>query len=239
MPAPSTPILDSFTRADENPLAGNWTDKISTSDGNLQVLSNQLANTAAARGTAWYNSNTFGPDCEAYITIPTLQASVDGIGLFLRVTNPGTASAAGYMCWYIQSLGFRIWKLTSGTTFTPLVGYANPGVLSAGDKIAFSAIGSSLKVAGLHSGVWTDYHSVTDSSFGGAGFIGVIGPADTTWRIDDFGGGGLFSDSVTVSGKTSISSTDIYQFGEAATLSTQTYISIVEDVFPSEGFVIY
>ncbi len=184
---PRGAVLDDFNRADENPLsdAGAWTNKVVSTDGNLKLVSNKVAATSAARDGASWNAETF-IDSEAFLTISTLPTS-DGAGLWLRVTNPGISSATGYMAWWSPGNGVRIWRLSSGGTLTALTPYADPD-LAAGDKLWFRAVGTRLTLAVFHNGVWGNWLTVTDATYG-SGYIGIFGGANTTWRVDDFGGG--------------------------------------------------
>lgn len=54
------PASDNFNRADQNPLAGNWT-KI-TSSLNLKILSNQISSIGSADSKYLWNADTFNAD---------------------------------------------------------------------------------------------------------------------------------------------------------------------------------
>lgn len=190
MPGPSTSVLDSFTRADENPLSGggNWFGPVLSGQNQLKLVSNQIASTSGVtRGSGYWTPSIY-TDSEAFMTFSTVPTT-DGAGVYVRLTSPGSGSASGYMGWFFPGSGFRLWRLDNGT-LNVIGGYSGSTTLAAGDKIWLRATGSSIVLAQFHSGSWTDVVTVTDSTYT-QGYIGIFGAADTGWRSDDFGGGSI------------------------------------------------
>jgi len=227
---PINGVLDSMVRADENPPSdgGAWTNKVVTTDANLELVSNQCLATSAVRCGAYWNARQFA-DSEAFLTLPILN-TVDGIGLWLRVGNPNTSSLGGYFAWYAPGSGLRIWR-AANTTLTPITNYT-AFTLSAGDKLWFRANGSSLVLAIFNSGVWTDKVSVTDATYS-IGYIGIFGAADTTWRATDFGGGFTNVESATLKSVTTPSSNEIYNPGilDSTTVTSVTTPSSIDVLY--------
>ena len=198
---PTTGVLDTFTGADETPIATNWSGPIISGDLQLRRVSNQLAHNTSdtAGGSSYYDLSTFGPNSECYITIPTF-SSDDGASLhpWLRMANPGVAGATdGYL--FEQSFfpatpdRLRI-KRVDNDVGTQLGGNITAGEYGAGDSIGSEIIGSTLQhYRRPRGGSWGTYGtSRSDSTYSGAGYIGLSGfPAtvNSTMRFDDFGGG--------------------------------------------------
>jgi hypothetical protein len=182
MSGPASPVVDNFNRADQNPLASGWSAlQVKGGAGNLQVLANQLAAIAAAYGEAMA-PGTYGPDCEVFCTMAAFSGGWD---LSLRVTNPGTPQACGYIV-EAGSGSQQIYRLDNGTP-NPL-GAGFGGATIAGDKFLFRAIGSRLEVWRFTGGNWVLQGSRTDSTYKSAGKVAVA-LWNATGRIDDVGAG--------------------------------------------------
>jgi hypothetical protein len=188
MAYPTTAILDNFTGADQNPLSGNWTNAIISTDGNMQRVSNAVSGvTGGVVNSAWWNVGTFGPDCEVYATIPN-----DGnIYLYARITSPNIAGVTCYQLSKTTTSNFDINKIISGSsTYLQSATQA----ITDGDGIGLSVIGSQITVyyrSGA-GGSWVSILSFSDTSISGAGYIG-LGAYDNFYTFDDFGGGTALS----------------------------------------------
>src|SRR5438105_2562421 len=94
---PTTPVLETFTGALVSPPNASWT-RINAAGADIQQDGTGLGNNQSISVGAhdYWNPGTFGPDCEAYLTVTTLPAS--GIlRLHVRVANPGNnATRNGY-----------------------------------------------------------------------------------------------------------------------------------------------
>lgn len=185
MAFPTTGILDDFNRADESPLVGgtNWGDR--NAAGDLKLASNKVQGITGSTtlNSRYWTPSTFGPDCEAYITVSTLP-NADYFRLWLRLQNPGAAGETGYMMqWENNANGLRIFKETARETYTMLVQDAAARFV-AGDQLGFEAISTTLTV--YKNG--TSALSTTDATTSAAGNI-ALGIRSNTCTGDDFGGG--------------------------------------------------
>lgn len=196
-PFPTTPILDSFNRAD-GAVGANWTLLGGFANG-LNVSSNQVTAAAAGGGAMYWNVATYGGDCEVYVSVPTLPGTAAFfIRLYLRVQNPGSTTARnGYFVEWDWQVGGTTdnWKLFRqdnnantqlGSTVTS---FPN---LVAGDKIGLQANGNVLTVWAFHNSAWTPVLTYDTSGDGTkyttAGNI-ALQIRDNVIRGDDFGGG--------------------------------------------------
>ena len=105
-PVEPLPLVDSFNRANENPLsdAGRWSNGMGGSgETGLRVTSNALACSKTTTMTAWRNTPTYGPDAEAWATSPPCPAMATPFASKLRMQSPGSSAVDGYMLLYTQS----------------------------------------------------------------------------------------------------------------------------------------
>ena len=113
-------VLDTFNRANENPLSfgGRWGNGILGSpERSLRVISSQLASDRTTTATAWWRSTQYGPDSEASATIATLPGNGNAFRLYVRLRTPGSAAVDGYMLLYSQTSGvdeIAIHRITNG-----------------------------------------------------------------------------------------------------------------------------
>lgn len=199
MPFPTTSILDNFNRTDEGPPpSASWDYPIASFVPNgLSVISNTLGRTPSNFGGAYWSASTFGPDSELYGTISTMVGSdtID-FGLLLRIQSPGSGGAGGagmdgyYVSFTRNSPNYQllIYRIDNAV-FTQLGTTQTPGNLVVGDKIGAQIIGNSIQAYRDSGSGWASYGTPeTDSTYSGAGYVGVV-IADPTGRMDDVGGG--------------------------------------------------
>jgi fibronectin type 3 domain-containing protein len=192
-PVEPLPTVDDFNRPDESPLSdsGRWSNSIlSTNELGFNVTSNQLACSKTTTCTAWRNVTQYGPDTEAWATIATLPGAGNAVRLYARVQSPGTSGADGYVLFFSQASGtdqVALYRLDNGV-LTSLLTIAQE--LAAGDRLLLRVKGPTLE-AWRHDGTaWTRLGTIVDTTYAGAGFVGV-GLRGTTGRLDDFGARGL------------------------------------------------
>ena len=119
LPVEPLSILDTFDRANENPLsfASRWGNGIlGSSERSLKVVSNQCASDRTTTATAWWKTQ-LGPDSEAYATITTLPGNGNAVRLYVRLQTPGSAAVDGYMLLFTQSSGtdqLTLYRVTNG-----------------------------------------------------------------------------------------------------------------------------
>ena len=180
-------ILDTASRANENPLSdgGKWTNPLKSGNGNLQLSSNHIQITSLACSAYW-NPQTFGPNCEVFATVVAKPAAAANGELHLRVQNAGTTSLNSYFVDLSSTNASRILK-TVNNVITNLGSGSATGIV-AGDAIGLQVIGTSLISWFNHNG-WNSIVSITDSSVSGVGNVGIaIGNASTP-TFSNFSGG--------------------------------------------------
>ena len=189
LPVEPLPILDNFNRPNENPLsfAGRWGNGIlGSSERSLRVTANQCRSTQTTTATAWWNAAQLGPDSESYVTIATRPGNGNAVRLYVRLRTPGSSAVDGYMLLYNQSSGtdtLTIYRLTNGA-LTSLQSTSHE--VAAGTRLLLRARGNALEAWVKEGSVWSRQIRVTDSTYAGAGYVGV-GLRGTTGRLDDFG----------------------------------------------------
>lgn len=186
---PTTPVLDTFTRANSTTTLGpNWTVDATHND-NLGILSNRAYNPVGnVNGQDYWNVNTFNGIVEIYFTFNTLGGNGSGAkvemttdtsihnGYEVRVNNP--------------SNNISIERLDADAE-TILLSVAQ--VFSAGDSYGFSyneMTGVLTEWYESGSGAWVALGSVTDTTYKNVKYLSInIG--QTAARLSNFGGGSL------------------------------------------------
>jgi hypothetical protein len=221
MAFPTTSVLTNFTQADGN--ASGFT-VIWSGDNPIYVTSNQArCNVSSGAADGGWNAGTYGPDCEAYATIPTL-SSGKNLYIYARLSVLNTASAPdAYRVKYNGTDTVTIEKYSHDGYPTQL-GASISVTLSAGDKLGISCVGSTITAWRYTSGAWASLGARTDSTYSSAGYIGIE-ITDTTYRLDDFGGGTVSSGSqIKVAGKVAIASVKVA--GKVAIASVKKFMGV-------------
>ncbi len=184
-PPGGTPILDSFNRANENPLSGggNWS---ALSSGGAQLLNNAVASSGTGTTTSgWKDSFTGDVEARATILLATNNA-----GVVADASLNGAGQLSGYI-WQWQGANspatFVLYREDANvfTTLATFDGFS----LDPGDQLALRVIADSVQGWVYHLGSWQQVASATDTTYR-TGKIGVR-PRGTNPIIDDFGGGAL------------------------------------------------
>lgn len=185
MAFPTTPILDTFNRADENPATG-FTSVLN----NIQVLSNQ-AGATSANHLVYYSASTYGPDSECLLDLPTKPPGTSQCSVGARWVQVGSPSTLdGYSLVLTAAAGtdsFAIQRVDNGVGTT--LGSAISQEVTNGDGMGIRCLGSV--IYGFYrsgAGEWTELGNRSDSTYTAAGNIGLSGNSTTT-RYDNFGGG--------------------------------------------------
>jgi hypothetical protein len=187
MAVPTTSILDSFTRANESPLAGNWTQPVyDSTTARLRLVSNVLASDAGlANAAAYWNLTNVGPDCEVY---SSFSAPAGAIYVFARLQTPGSAACDGY-AWQVNTGGGsnQLYRIDNGV-FTGIG--SNGGLSGTEDGLWLQVVGSALTGYMHDGGVWTVNGTAVDSTYALAGKLGIeIDDPSAGNTADNFGGG--------------------------------------------------
>ncbi len=191
---PTTPILDTATRANENPLSngGKWT--LAPGFGNLQISSNKIITTASSVDDAMYWNNFSLADEEVYCTVGTiLGTTADHVYLLARFT---ASTTNGYYIEYDRNTStgdvLRMGKLVAGVATSFVNVNQN---ISAGDSFGLVVIGNILqgwyKASG---GSWTHISNFIDTTYTGVGNIATDIASVATGGITNFGGGMVVTD---------------------------------------------
>ncbi len=196
-PGPLTPLLDDFNRPNNSgPPGPSWSHMVvssTASTNNLHITNQQITGYSNSNADYW-NPQPFGPNSEVWITVATKPtADQDPVVLGLRFQNPDLATAGGYQIYYIKRTSppdqYKMIARINGTTSTTLA-TANGPTLSAGDRLLFRAIGTSLELWRFTAGTWTQILTASDSTFNGAGYL-ILTSRNGAVRLDNFGGGTL------------------------------------------------
>lgn len=186
---PTTGLIDNFNRADQNPLADGWTNRVRTGAVDLRILSNQVAANAGSHASA-YRTTAVGPDSEAYVIIATKAANDGHVGVWARLQTPGTTGTAdGYVFAGFTRAGTDEWQLfrMDNDALTQLGATVTEEIV-AGDSVGIEIIGTTIRGMRKTSGAWEEQLSVTDATYTESGNIG-LDLSETTSRGDDFSGG--------------------------------------------------
>jgi streptogramin lyase len=196
-PGPLTGLLDDFNRPDNTgPPSPTWSRLPFAPSGttaNLFVTSQQLAASTATAADYW-NAQAFGPDSEMWATVATKPAAdLVPVALGLRIQNPATPTASGYLGSFInRATGadqYRITARIGGVDASTLASVTGPE-LNPGDQLLFRAIGTSLQLWRGSAGTWTQILTANDPRITNPGNIAVLA-RDSSLRLDNVGGGTL------------------------------------------------
>ena len=187
-PVEPLPILDNFDRPNERPLSPQrWGDGVlGSGERSLKVVSNQLASDRTTTTTAWWKTPQFGADSETWATMATLPGNGNVFRLYVRLQTPGSSAVDGYMLMYTQASGtdsVAIYRLTNGTA-TSLGSVGRE--IGPGARLLLRAKDTALEAWVQEGSTWTRVVRVVDSTYSGAGYVGV-GIRGKTGRLDDFG----------------------------------------------------
>ena len=210
MAFPTTSLLDSFNRADEDPLSGsgNWSGPILLNMNKMKVVGNatmQSTVIASQSGSSYWNAANFGPGVEAYVTIVTMwQNNSSDLWLWVNGSAENTSGVDGYTLYIRQSGGVYRWRLfrKDNGVETQLGGDIGSQAIANGD-----AIGLEVRSGGTFQayykpsgGSWATVGTTRSDNTYTSGHIGYSkGFVDTTSVLDDFGGGTIPGSSALLS----------------------------------------
>jgi hypothetical protein len=192
---PTAGVIDSFNRANEDPLSdgGKWS--IGPDDfggtNNLRVAGNVVAQGVTASSNGYRNDQDYGPDCEVYCTIDQLPSTA--VVLYARCVNIGSGTTDGYAVYFDLNASPDVVLICrmDNDALTVLGASITMGTsLAVGDKVGMECIGSTIAAYAFQSGAWSQLGTRSDGAYSAAGKIGVrLSDAGANARIDDFGGG--------------------------------------------------
>lgn len=188
MAFPTTSVLDSFTRANENPLAGGWSESAAWGE-TLKLVSNAITPDADTAGSYW-TAGTFTNAIELYATVST-KAPVF-TAFYLELTDNPATNAGGYRLEIVSVGGRDTWRLyrllnNDVVALTPYVSQE----LHAGDSFGIRRHGYAL--AAYHKpsgGSWRTVLSTFDNYLSTVtAFYLQVAIENPSSALDDVGGG--------------------------------------------------
>ena len=196
---PDNGVLDDFNRANDAtpPPGDNWTTTIGFATDTCGFNLNANAIRFNVTDTFWcsmyWNPATFGPDAEVFLELPSTAAISGGgqqIQLFVRGVVGAVDTFDGYTFQFFPP-GSQIFinRVDNGVA-TQLGATISQGI-DAADAIGGTAIGDQICAWFNNDGAgWTQLACRTDSTYTGAGRIGLFGAGNATSPFgDNFGGG--------------------------------------------------
>jgi len=186
MPFPSSPVLDTFDRADENPIAG-WTTGPPASG--MKVVSNVMTGQAAGSNGA-YLPTIYAGDVEMYATLSVEGGWVDILHyLFDPLSGSDTQlgyaiitnfPSSGQVSLCRRAVGSWVVNATASWTF------------AANDSLGVTKVGNLHSLyAKASGGSWALLASAVDSVLPMSGRLGVTTDRGTGAAYNDYGGGPL------------------------------------------------
>lgn len=173
--------VDFFTRANENPLAGNWT-KVTNSSQTFQLLTNEVKGAGTDGDTAYYwNADTPANDQWSQAAMGTAMSTNGDGGLCCRVS---TSAFSMYMA-STYNAAKALYQITAGS-FTSIAGITTSNFAS-GDTCRIDAQGSTIRFK--KNGTEQTGSPVTDTTFtAGRWGMFIYEPAQTldSWQGGDF-----------------------------------------------------
>jgi hypothetical protein len=189
-PFPLTSLLDNFNRASLG--STDWQTPWLNFAGSFSIASSTiLAPSSTSSAGGW--KTVCGPDCEAWVQVPTLPAAGQYIGVVLRGSTISNVSGSSRYDLRLTP-STSSWQINRVVTGTPTAIGTFTHALSAGDWIGLRSIGGVISAYWSSDGVnWVLVGIVDDSGAGFAttpGYIGVqTNDSTDTVRFDNFGGG--------------------------------------------------
>ena len=172
-------FTDSFNRANENPLAGNWT--TAPGCGDLQLLTNQVIPVVeSVISCAYWNANSFNPDQYSQLRLAAFRANV---GPAVRIQTGGV-SRNGYFAKIDSVNQISLMSNVNGSASVIPPSYTGL-LLQANDVIKLQITGNTLElfINGVSQGTRTN--SQFSSGVPGVWTFFLNGP------LDDWEGGSL------------------------------------------------
>lgn len=166
----------------------------------IRIVGNQAAsgtvNVPSDNAKSYFTFTTYGPDVDVYTTITAVPANGKSTAIWARIVNPNTTSLGGYIFNYNAVAGVDTYILakTINNVYQGDAVTTTGPELGPGDKIGLRCQGSTISGYLNKDGIWTRVATWTDTSFTGAGYIGLeIKDINGTGRVDDFSGGNINS----------------------------------------------
>lgn len=232
-----TGILDNFNRSDEGPPpSSSWTTAIDSATDGLEVIGNEVwAENNAPCGGYW-NVETFGPACEAFITIQDVPGNNDYSGVYTRLVTPGSSAVDGYWARWYHTVGddqLTLFRIDNGVPTQ--LGSNDLLEVAVGDKLGLESDADDVHTVYYDDGGagWTagTNATATDTTYQSAGYIGLV-MKDDDHQNDDFGGGTISAGGVDIT--VPVGSLEIT--GYAPTVATPTNVTVPVGALELTGY---
>lgn len=180
------PVIDNFNRAN-GPLIDGVSWAQNEEPGGI-ITANQLGADGTNYVDCYYAAAQFGPDVDVAISMPTKMPDTRYLALIARLRDPGAGTWDGYQVTMLPVSGtdtVEIRRTDNG--IDTVLGAVVSQEWAAGDSLGLRCFGSSIELWRKPSGGdWTQLATRTDSTYGAAGYVGLVAHRNTTWRCDDF-----------------------------------------------------
>lgn len=190
---PTTPVIDTLTRANENPLGSPWLGALqpALSEPQLELSSNQGKGTAAAGFSGSYTT-LCGADCEAYMTVPTIDSG-NRIEVYARIVDIHAVNGTDGYCVSVAGTAWTL-RLVNNSSSSAL-GATVTQAFSNGDSLGIRAVASTFEAWYRPTGSpdWRILFTRQDGTFTTGGYLGAR-MFGTVYRFTNFGGGNVRSD---------------------------------------------
>lgn len=192
MGVPTTPVLDTFNRANEEPAA-NWQDNAGA-PGGLKIASNVLAGDTTNYCVGYYTPLTFTVPCENYITVLTSIGGGEIAELSYLTTDHGGVSPIrdsnkdGYVLLTHFPASNQIGLYRRNDNALTLLGAFSWTIANGDSYLARVVDGLHSIYAKASAGSWTLIGNATDNTWTSGRFMVNTGAGGLT-TFEDFGGG--------------------------------------------------
>lgn len=197
----TTPVIDDFDRANEDPIVG-WTTGITGDATSPCIVSGNvlIRGAAGSNNSCYINAGPYTADHEIYATFPNANNHATGGQTrlyFCLVGGIGTAAVDGYALEFHKQAGtdhVEIARMDNGDMVTPLEisSRVNLEVVS-GDRLGVVRMANGdMKV--YHStgvGAWTLILEDNDTTYNCTNSRIGVHVSGNTFQIEDFGGGSV------------------------------------------------
>lgn len=200
MAFPTTSTLDTFDRTNSATLGANWSDLLGL--GLRWGISSNTAAPQASNAADYWNGATY-TNVECYGIISTKPADGAGTVYFLaRLASVGGTTFDGYAVALVPASGtdqVAFFRIDNGVPTQ--LGATISQEVAAGESLGLEVNSTTLTAYYKTGGSWSSLGTRTDSTYSAAGRIGLLS-ADTSPRINDFGGGTIVAGTTYDGGAT-------------------------------------
>jgi hypothetical protein len=198
---PNTPIIEYFPGANIADLGPAWSTNIYNQGFPSFARTNHNAVSGAGSAGNYWNSGTFQSDSECYGQLgSTLTAGGRGPSVHIRLQNPISGNA--YAVKYDTSATPAV-ILYRNDAATVNVLATKVQTLSPGDWIGVQCIGSTISsYYKIGAGAWTLANQVTDATYSGPGWLGILHLDAFSDSFAQVGGGSIGQNVLTINSPT-------------------------------------